>query len=70
MPIGGMAKDAGQESPPLKGSPDNPGREPTKRPPQGKGSIGDQALMDAIVMVVIAWLLLVFLYGSLRGHNI
>ena len=34
-----------------------------------KGSTGDQALMDALVIVIAAWLV-VFLIGfSLRSHN-
>lgn len=35
-----------------------------------KGTIGDQALMDAIVIVVIAWAVLLVLAFSLRRHNI
>ena len=54
----------------LKGTPANPGREPRKRPLAGKGSIGDQAFMDAVIMVAIAWLFLVFLAYSLRNHNV
>lgn len=54
----------------LKGMPGNPGREPRKRPLEGKGSIGDIALRDAVVIVAIAWLFLLFLAYSLRHHNI
>lgn len=35
-----------------------------------KGSMGDQALIDACVVIVMAWVLLFVLYGSLRAHNI
>jgi hypothetical protein len=35
-----------------------------------KGSTGDQALTDALIMVGIAWAVLFFLAFSLRGHNI
>jgi len=35
-----------------------------------KGSVGDTALMDAIVIVGIAWLVLFSLMFSLRRHNI
>lgn len=48
----------------------------TSRTPVGpktagsKGSPGDQALMDAIALVVAAWLVLFFLTWSLRSHNI
>lgn len=35
-----------------------------------KGSVGDVALMDAIGIVVGAWLLLFFLAFSLRRHNV
>lgn len=33
-------------------------------------SIGDQALMDAVVIVAIAWLILFSFSFSLRHHNI
>jgi hypothetical protein len=35
-----------------------------------KGSPGDQALMDAVTIVLIAWLILALLGFSLRRHNI
>jgi hypothetical protein len=34
------------------------------------GSTGDQALMDALIIVLLAWALLFFLAFSLRRHNI
>ena len=36
----------------------------------GKGTPGDQALMDAVVIVGIAWVILILLALSLRSHNI
>ncbi|HJY05894.1 MAG TPA: hypothetical protein VJ323_06230 [Bryobacteraceae bacterium] len=33
-------------------------------------NIGDQALRDAITLVVIAWVVLFLLVLSLRGHNL
>ena len=54
----------------LKGMPKNPGSDPKRKTPkEGKGSIGDQAFMDAVVIVAIAWLFLIFLAYSLRHHN-
>jgi len=38
--------------------------------PGSKGSPGDKALMDAVVIVGIAWVILIFLALSLRAHNI
>jgi len=35
-----------------------------------KKSMGDQALMDSVVIVVIAWLFLFFFVFSLRAHNV
>lgn len=35
-----------------------------------KGSVGDQALMDALIIVGAAWLILFALMFSLRRHNI
>lgn len=55
----------------LKGMPKNPGNDPKARKRPGeKGSMGDQALMDAIVIVAIAWLVILFLALSLRNHNV
>jgi hypothetical protein len=54
----------------LVGTKDNPTREPRKRPPSGKGSIGDVAFMDSVIIVVAAWSLVLFLYMSLRNHNV
>jgi hypothetical protein len=47
----------------------------TSREPVGpkragdKGTVGDTALMDAIAIVVAAWLILFFLAFTLRNHN-
>lgn len=64
MPI---AKETGGGSPALV----------TSREPQGataapgdKGSAGDRALMDAVFIVLGAWLILFFLAYSLRAHNV
>lgn len=47
------------------------GREPKRKPKAGDpGSLGDQAFMDACIIVGIAWLVLLFFAWSLRGHNI
>lgn len=54
----------------LKGMPGNPGRDPKARNRSGKGTIGDQAFMDALIIVVIAWVILLFFYFSLRNHNV
>jgi hypothetical protein len=54
----------------LVGSPANPAREPRKRPPTGKGSIGDTAFMDSVVIVALCWVALILLMFSLRSHNI
>jgi len=35
-----------------------------------KGSVGDTALMDAVVIVGIAWAIVFVLMFSLRRHNI
>jgi hypothetical protein len=53
---------------PLKGTKENPAREPKAK--TGKGSIGDVGLNDAMIIVVIAWLVLLFLAYSLRHHNV
>lgn len=54
----------------IKGMPDNPGRDPKKRPRHGKGSLGDTALNDALIVVAACWILLLLLAWSLRAHNI
>jgi hypothetical protein len=35
-----------------------------------KGSMGDQALMDALIVVGVAWVVLFALMFSLRRHNV
>jgi hypothetical protein len=35
-----------------------------------KGSVGDQALMDSLIIVGGAWILLFLIYFSVRTHNI
>lgn len=63
---GRMATDEGQSAYRL-----NTAREPQGPKRSGdKGTIGDQALMDAILIVCIAWAILIFLGFSLRRHNI
>lgn len=37
---------------------------------QKSKSIGDQAVMDAVVIVLIAWAVLFALAWSLRSHNV
>lgn len=37
---------------------------------KGKGSVGDVALMDSLIIIGAAWLVVFLLYGSLRHHNI
>lgn len=54
----------------LKGTSANPARDPKIIAKAGnKGSVGDKALMDAVVVVAVAWVLLVLLAYSLRHHN-
>lgn len=55
----------------LVGTRENPGRDPKSlRKTEGKGSVGDKALMTAVAIVGIAWVLLIFLALSLRNHNV
>lgn len=55
----------------LKGTPANPARDPKKLLAAGnKGSIGDKALMDAVVIVALCWIGLIGLWVSLRHHNV
>jgi hypothetical protein len=54
----------------LAGMPGNPAHDPTRKDKEGRGSLGDKALMDSIVIVAVAWLFLLFLAFSLRHHNV
>lgn len=46
-------------------------REPVgPKGPGSKGSPGDKALMDAVAIVLIAWVILFLLGFSLRRHNV
>lgn len=52
------------------GKPVTTSREPVGPKNAGsKGSAGDTALMDAVMIVVAAWVILFFLAFSLRKHN-
>jgi hypothetical protein len=63
MPV--MTEDARQ------GRPISMTREPVgPKNAASKGSVGDVALMDAIAIVIAAWVILFLLAGSLRHHNI
>lgn len=53
------------------GSPIVTTREPVgPKTASSKGSIGDMALRDALIIVVAAWIILVLLTFSLRRHNV
>lgn len=71
MPI---LEDEGQTSPTLVGAPGNRPRDPSAtvqgRKKGGKGTVGDQALMDSIILIGISWVLLLLLFYSVRGHNV
>lgn len=54
----------------LKGTPQNPGRDPKSKNRDGRGTIGDTAFRDAVVIVALAWAFLIFLALSLRHHNV
>lgn len=54
----------------LKGTPQNPGRDPRKMAPAGKGSLGDKAFVDSLIIVAAAWGIILFLAFSLRHHNV
>lgn len=58
----------GDDRPSLKGMPDNPGRDPKVMAKNGRGSIGDTAFMDGIIIIAVAWALVLFLAWSLRSH--
>jgi hypothetical protein len=53
------------------GAPLTVSREPVAPKNAGdKGSIGDTALMDAIAIVIAAWVILFLITFSLRRHNV
>jgi len=57
--------------PERQGSPATFTREPVgPKNAASKGSVGDVALMDAIAIVVGAWILLFLIAFSLRSHNV
>jgi hypothetical protein len=56
---------------PRVGRPIQTTREPVgPRNAGSKGSLGDTALMDAVAIVIIAWVVLFLLTFSLRRHNV
>ena len=53
------------------GQPLQTSREPVGPKRAGdKGTVGDQALMDAVFIVAAAWLILFLVMYSLRRHNV
>lgn len=64
--------DGSPDRPDLKGMPSNPGRDPKvmKMSDAEKGSVGYIALKDAIALVAIAWLIVLFCVFSLRHYNV
>ena len=62
----GMLKSESEGAPPLVTS-----REPKGPVKAGSpGGIGDQALMDALLLIIVCWVILLLLGFSLRGFNI
>lgn len=62
-----IATDDSRQSPPVLATSKEP-RVPSSK--GGNGTVGDQALMDAIILIVACWVLIFFLALSLRSHNI
>lgn len=54
----------------LKGSPNNPARDPKVLSKADKSEVGYIALQDALILIGIAWLIVLFTYFSLRHFNI
>ena len=48
----------------------NTSREPKVSKPGSPGSVGDRALMDAVIALCVGWALLFLLAFSLRRHNV
>lgn len=65
-----MGVDKGQVSPPLKGTAENPARDPKSGGPAGGATVGDMAFKDAVIMVSVCWVLLILLWYSVRHHNV
>lgn len=66
-----LATEPESTSPPLAGTAPGSAREPKRKPAPGeRGSIGDKAVIDGLVIVVAAWTILFFLAYSLRHHNV
>lgn len=65
-----MSQEPETGAPPLAGTKGNPAHEPKKKLQDGKGTIGDKALMDAVILVIACWVLLFLLWYSLRHHNV
>jgi hypothetical protein len=63
------AIDADLVTPDLKGTSRNPARDPKTRDKSHVGTMGDKAFMDAIAIVILAWVLILLLAISLRHHN-
>ncbi|HEY6020633.1 MAG TPA: hypothetical protein VIY48_12300 [Candidatus Paceibacterota bacterium] len=54
----------------LKGTPANPARDPKKMTDADKSAVGYVALKDAILIIAVAWVIVLFFFFSLRHYNI
>lgn len=64
-----MGIDEGVNAPPLVGTQGNPARDPKASKNAMKGTVGDRAFMDAVMIVGGSWVLLFLIWYSLRNHN-
>ena len=69
---GTTQNDGSPQRPDLKGSPQNPGRDPKvmAMTDADKASVGYQALKDAWLLIAVAWAIVLFYYFSLRPFNV
>lgn len=67
---GKMENDGSPGRPDLKGTPDNPARDPKKMTSADKSEVGYVAFKDCVVIIGVAWLIVGFFYFSLRHFNI
>ena len=69
MPIMGSEDGPRSTAPTLSGTADSRDMKPRSRPGE-PGSLGDQAFKDALIVVVGAWAVLLFLSFTLRSYNV
>lgn len=66
--MGSMASEQNTASPPLVGTAGNPARDPKST--KTKAEVGERAFRNAVIIVLVAWAIVLFVFISLHNHSV